>query len=190
MPDNHKRELYIALVHYPVLNKTGDVICSAVTNLDLHDIARAARTFGVKKYFVVTTLEDQKALTGKIVKHWTDGKGGELNPARREALSLIRVCDSVDDVIMDVKSEHSGEDISLIVTTAKSRSKSVSYAEIREKLNGNGPCVLLFGTAWGLADEIIDSADYVLEPLKGAGSYNHLSVRSAVSIVLDRLTTV
>ncbi|MBT8351253.1 MAG: RNA methyltransferase, partial [Deltaproteobacteria bacterium] len=37
--------LYVALVHYPVVNKNGDVIASAVTNLDLHDIARAAKTY-------------------------------------------------------------------------------------------------------------------------------------------------
>jgi hypothetical protein len=30
-------------------------------------------------------------------------------------------------------------------------------------------------------------ADYILDPLAGAGTYNHLSVRSAVAIILDRL---
>ena len=39
--------LYLALVHYPVVNRRGEVIVSALINLDLHDIARAAKTFGV-----------------------------------------------------------------------------------------------------------------------------------------------
>jgi len=29
--------------------------------------------------------------------------------------------------------------------------------------------------------------DYILEPVSGASDYNHLSVRSAVSIIMDRL---
>jgi hypothetical protein len=29
--------------------------------------------------------------------------------------------------------------------------------------------------------------DYILEPVYGPGEYNHLSVRSAVAIILDRL---
>lgn len=38
----------IALVHYPVLGKKGEIIGSAITNLDLHDIARTAKTYGMK----------------------------------------------------------------------------------------------------------------------------------------------
>ncbi|MCK4696288.1 MAG: RNA methyltransferase, partial [Candidatus Cloacimonetes bacterium] len=30
---------------------------------------------------------------------------------------------------------------------------------------------------------------YILKPIKGVGNYNHLSVRSAAAIVLDRLTS-
>ena len=63
--------LYVALTHYPVVNKHGNVIASALTNLDLHDISRAAKTYGVKKFFVVTPLEDQKELAKRIIAHWT-----------------------------------------------------------------------------------------------------------------------
>ncbi len=52
-----------------MVNKKGEIIASAVTNLDLHDIARAARTFGVGRFFVVTPLADQKRLVEKIVAH-------------------------------------------------------------------------------------------------------------------------
>jgi hypothetical protein len=40
-----------------------------------------------------------------------------------------------------------------------------------------------------LSDEVLESCDFLLEPIKGpsADDYRHLSVRSAVSICLDRL---
>ena len=81
-------------MHYPVVNKAGDVITSAVTNLDLHDIARAGKTFGVKAYYVVTHLSDQKVLVERIAGHWTTGIGGKINPKRCEALNLIKLKDS------------------------------------------------------------------------------------------------
>jgi len=37
-----------------------------------------------------------------------------------------------------------------------------------------------------LTKEVKDDSDYVLAPIEGKG-YNHLSVRSAVAIILDRL---
>ena len=47
--------------------------------------------------------------------------------------------------------------------------------------------LLLFGTGWGLAPEALARMDDVLEPVRGTTDYNHLSVRSAASIILDRL---
>ena len=38
-----------------------------------------------------------------------------------------------------------------------------------------------------MTEEVFDKSDYVLEPIGGGGDYNHLSVRSAASIMLDRL---
>ena len=49
------------------------------------------------------------------------------------------------------------------------------------------PFLLVFGTGWGLTEEMFDRADFALEPIKGAGDYNHLSVRAAAAIMLDRL---
>src|SRR5689334_20766716 len=46
-------DLFLALIHYPVLNRNGHVITSAITSLDLHDIARSARTYGVRSMYVV-----------------------------------------------------------------------------------------------------------------------------------------
>ena len=49
------------------------------------------------------------------------------------------------------------------------------------------PILILFGTGFGLTDEVMDSSYKILEPIRGNTKYNHLSVRSAVSIILDRL---
>ena len=49
------------------------------------------------------------------------------------------------------------------------------------------PYLLLLGTGWGLTEECFASADLILEPIAGNGTYNHLSVRSAAAIMLDRL---
>ena len=54
-------------------------------------------------------------------------------------------------------------------------------------LDSGKPYVLILGTAWGLAEEFISLADYVLEPIAGSTDYNHLSVRSAAAIIFDRL---
>ena len=179
-------DLYIALIHHPVVNKKGVVICSAITNLDLHDIARAARTYGVKGYYVVNPLEDQKILASQVVRHWTEGSGGAINPARREAFGIVRLVDSLDDALEDIGREAEGP-VRLVATSARPSPKSVTFTEMREKMTGEGPVLLLFGTAWGMSDELLDRADYLLEPVRGPGDYNHLSVRSAVTVILDRL---
>ncbi len=178
----------MALVHYPVINKNGDVIASAVTNLDLHDIARAAKTYGIQSFYVVTPLADQKALVEKIVSHWTEGPGARYNPKRREALELIRVKETIENVIDDI---HNNCSISpkTVVTSAKNGFRTISYGKFSEMLKTSQPYLLVLGTAWGLSDDFITGADYVLSPVKGSADYNHLSVRSATAIILDRLMT-
>ena len=48
--------------------------------------------------------------------------------------------------------------------------------------------IIKYDNAMGFADEVFDIADYILEPIEGVGEFNHLSVRSAVAILLDRIT--
>ena len=151
--------LYVALAHYPVVNKRGEIIASAVTNLDLHDISRAAKTYGVKSFYIVTPLSDQKALVQKIIAHWTDGAGGLYNPARRSALELIRINDSIGDVSEDIRSIE-GKYPKTVVTCARKCPAGVSYDKFRNIIKAkNGiPHLLIFGTAWGLSDAFISSS--------------------------------
>ena len=180
--------LHLALVHYPVTNKNGDVIASAVTNLDLHDIARAAKTYDVRSFYVVTPIEDQIALVDQLLSHWLTGAGGTYNPKRRQALELVRIKKTIEEVIDEIRSMSSNAgNPRTVVTSATTWRTSVSFNDMRKMLRDGLPYLLVFGTAWGLAESLITSADYTLEPVKGTTTYNHLSVRSAASIILDRL---
>ena len=178
--------LYLALTHYPVLNKRGDIIASALTNLDIHDISRAAKTYGVKSFYVVTPLSDQKVLAKKIIAHWTAGAGAVYNPDRRSALELIKVKDSIIDVAEDIKGIANSYP-KTVATSARRYPSSIGYAEFRDILGSGIPALLIFGTAWGLAEPLLSEANFVLEPITGTMGYNHLSVRSAAAIILDRL---
>ena len=177
----------VALIHHPVYDKHRHVVTTAVTNLELHDIARAAKTFGLHRYFVVTPVEEQQALAGRIQAHWLGGWGSSYNPRRKEALELLRVVSTLDDAIMEMTDTFGTRPL-LAVTGAKGRSNSLGTGQLREQLaTSNTPLLLLFGTGWGMTEELFNSADFVLEPICGKSGYNHLSVRSAVSIYLDRL---
>lgn len=180
--------LHLALVHHPVVNKNGETVTSAVTNLDLHDIARAGRTYGVRTFFVVTPLKDQQVLAERLAAHWKTGAGASYNPDRREALDLIRIVDTLDRTISHISDLGEGEPITL-ATCARRHEKALSHERCREMLKSGIPHLLIFGTAWGLSPEVIAGADHVLEPIRGNTGYNHLSVRSAASIILDRLST-
>ncbi len=179
--------LDVALIHYPVLNRNKEIIGSAVTNLDLHDIARAARTFGVTTYWLVTPDVQQQELAGQIVDHWTTGYGGSINPDRASALSLVRICDDLAGAVAGMQVSH-GRQPMLIATSAEKQSNTITCAEIQHELVQGTPVLLVFGTAWGLAPEVMERVDAVLPPIIGVGNFNHLSVRSAVSIYLDRLS--
>ena len=174
------------MIHYPVTNKNGAVIASAVTNLDLHDLARSAKTYGVRAFYVVTPLTDQKQLVGKLVDHWVKGGGARYNPKRREAMELVNIRDNLQQVIDEIGRAGGRRPIT-VATCARPRSGSVSFGELRQRLKEDMPFLLLFGTAWGLAPDCMARADILLDPVRGAGEYNHLSVRSATAIILDRL---
>ena len=176
----------VALIHYPVTNKNKEIIGSAVTNLDIHDISRAGRTYGVDTYYIVTPYEDQRQLVREILDHWLTGHGGEYNSKRKEALQLVRLCDDLETLYATV-TEKWQQRPTVLATCASKLPTKWTFGQARKKVMAGERLLLLFGTAWGLAPEVIDQADGVLPPIVGCAEYNHLSVRSAVAIVLDRL---
>jgi hypothetical protein len=90
------------------------------------------------------------------------------------------------EIVADI-TEREGHRPKTVATSARRHAGSLSYPRLRDMLTEPVPFVLAFGTAWGLSESFLADADFTLDPLAGAGKYNHLSVRSAVSIILDRL---
>lgn len=179
---------YAALVHHPVVDKHGKTVTTAVTNLDIHDIARSSRTFGLAGYHMITPVSAQQELVGRIIGHWKGPVGMAWNDKRTEALRLVQIQPSIDASIAAITERH-GERPLVVVTAAKNADGVKTAAEIRENVETSSvsrPLMLVFGTGWGLHQSVLDQADARLNPIQGPCPYNHLSVRSAVAIILDR----
>ena len=181
-----KQRLYLFLMHYPVKNKRGEEVASAIASIDLHDLSRLARTYGIKGVFVVQPLEDQRKIAEELIDYWLSERGREYNPLRSEALRLLMVFATLEEAVNKVK-ELEGEKPRLVATDASPKREFISLEELRDLL-WKRVVALVLGTAWGLTEEFINQCDAFLEPIWGRlDSYNHLSVRSAASILLDRL---
>lgn len=181
--------LYLGLVHHPVYNKHGDTIASAVTTLDLHDLARLSRTYGLKRLFVITPLADQQKLARRVIRHWTEGYGASYNPDRKEALEQIAVVSTVDEAAEAVRVTEGAVPRTIATDAAPAKRGRLGFEEAGSLLCEDRPVMLLLGTAWGLHRDVLDRADHRLEPIRGTGSYNHLSVRTAAAIIIDRLVS-
>jgi hypothetical protein len=179
--------IYVGLVHYPVYNKNNERIASALTTMDVHDIARLSKTYGAKGFYVVTPLEDQKVLAEQIKWHWIKGHGSRYNRNRKEAIELVRVASSLKSVIVDLEGEEKESPLLLATDARANRNRRISYGDARDVIERERLVLLLFGTAWGLHESVLEQADYVLPPIEGRTGYNHLSVRSAAAIIIDRL---
>jgi hypothetical protein len=178
--------LYVALIHHPVVDKNGALITSAITNLDLHDIARASRTYGVRAFYVITPLTDQQRLVQRLTEHWVTGAGAHYNPQRGAALALIRLTHDLGSTITQVARE-TGHRPLTVATSARPVADQIGFDQLRAQIQSDTPHLLLLGTAWGLAPVYLQQADLRLAPIAGGTDYNHLSVRTAAAIILDRL---
>jgi hypothetical protein len=179
------RRVAAALVHYPVLDRERAIVTTAITNLDLHDIARSAHTFGLSDYFVVHPIAAQRELAERVKTHWTAGSGARRIPDRALALDVLRVVPALETAL-----EALGGQVELWVTSAGRRGEVLEFDAARARLASAGPPVLIvFGTGWGLADAIYAQARFQLAPIESprADGYNHLSVRAAAAITFDRL---
>ncbi len=183
------RNLSFCLLHYPVLLEGKKCGASSLTNLDVHDIARISRSYGMGPFYVVTPLEDQLRLLEAILRHWSAGAGGRARPDRSRALSLVRGASSLEEA-MTLAEARAGVRPRLVATSAawpgkKRAAPPLAPPEVRQWCR-EGPVLLCLGTARGLAPEVIARCDGRLRPLRFLGD-NHLSVRSAAAILADRI---
>jgi hypothetical protein len=168
------------------MDKKNDIVATAVTNLDVHDLARMTVTFGIKKYYIVTPVVEQQALVNRIIDHWKSDFGVNRNDKRSMALGSVKVAGSFEDAVREIR-EITGKEVKVISTSARKFDRSISADSLVSAVDPKYAYLLIFGTGWGLADEIMEKSDYILESLSYDTGYNHLPVRSAVSIILDRL---
>lgn len=177
----------LALVHHPVLDGKGETISSAITNIDVHDIARTGRTYGSQQLYLVTPIDAQRELVQRIRGHWVEGAGKDRIHARKTALERVAPVRDLDEAIAAF-AERAGRSPRVWATSANPGDRpTIAFAEARATL-ADEPTLLVFGTAHGLADPALAACDGLLAPIDGLDdTYNHLSVRSAVAIILDRL---
>jgi len=181
----------VALVHHPVLHPNGSIISSAITNTDLHDIARSCTTFGVDTFYIVTPVVLQQELAQKILEHWTKGGGAMKNPDRKRAFLGMRVVGSIQDAMAE-ETKAAGAPCEAWFTTAQSGPDSVTMAQGRSLIETLPSVLMLLGTSHGLAPEVRGLCARRLEPILGrkradGTQYNHLSVRAAAAILLHQL---
>jgi hypothetical protein len=179
-------EVAVGLVHYPIVDRVGSTVATNVTNFDIHDIARACRVYGVQDYFIIHPGREQLMFVSRVLDHWRSGPGSRMNPKRKTALGPVKTAESLSQAL-----EMWGKkDVSVVATHAreKTSSQKVTFQELRAEIPKK-PHFLVFGTGFGLAEEVFESCTHLLEPIRGVPpeDYRHLSVRSAVSICLDRL---
>jgi len=181
-------KVFLGLVHYPIYNKNMEIVTTSVTNLDIHDIARCATTYNLERYFLIHPLPTQHQLISEIIEYWQQGYGAQYNPDRKKALEIVVLRESIEAVKEEIRSQYPGH-LYTVVTDARVYPNTVSYKKLRAEIESSEEAsyLLLFGTGWGMAREVMEQSDYILEPIYGTGDYNHLSVRSAVAIILDRL---
>lgn len=177
----------LALVHHPVLDRRGEVVTTAVTNMDVHDIARSCRVYDLARYYVVTPVEAQWRVVERILEHWTVGAGARRLPTRGEALARVRLMPSLTQALRDFE-EVSGAKPELYATGARPGPDvpRAPYERVAERAERREASLLVFGTGHGLAPDALARCTATLPPIR-SGGYNHLSVRAAVAITLDRI---
>lgn len=176
--------LYIALLHFPMRNRKGGVVATALTSLDVPDIARTARTYNVRRFYIVHPVESQRRIAARLREFWL--REEEL-PTRREALDIVAIKEDLEEVFWEIASEE-GREPFVLGTTARAHLLPypvLSWEEARELVRAR-PVLVLFGTGHGMTDELLAACDALLPAVRPSG-YNHLSVRAAVAIILDRL---
>lgn len=179
--------LSVVLLHDQMLDKHEKLVTSSLTLIDMHDLARSCRTYGISNLFISHPSPTIQKLARTLRSHWQEGFGATYNPNRKDALELVEIVTDLDEAIMKIDLRH-GKLPRLVATSAKPGEKRISFTDMRAQLEtSSDPYLLMLGTGWGMSADLLNRADLFLEPVNGPTNYNHLSVRSACAIMLDKL---
>lgn len=143
-------------------------------------------TFGIELCYIVTPLPKQRQITEKLIHHWEQGYGVKYNPMRSAALKKVSIKRDIPEMLEEIRQD--GEPVIIGTSSREMVDKMIGYRELRLWTERQErPLLMLFGTGWGLTDETIGLCEKMLAPIKGVGEYNHLSLRVALGIILDRI---
>lgn len=180
-------DLSVVLLHDQMVDKHQKLVTTSLTLIDVHDLARSSRTYGVTTLFIAHPAPAMRKIARSLLSHWEDGFGAAYNPNRKEALERVQIVHDLDEAIHSIYTR-SGKFPKLIATSARPGEDRVSFKDFTAKLaQPDQPYLMMLGTGWGMSDALLARSDYFLEPINGPTEYNHLSVRSACAIMLDRL---
>jgi len=186
----HLPRLVLGLLHYPILDREKHTVATNITNFDIHDIARATTVYGVEQYYIIHPNQEQLMFVHRVLDHWRVGQGSKFNPSRKTALNHVKTAKTLEEALADWG--YPREKTLIIGTHARpvEGTRHWTIQELREELKDpEKACFLIFGTGFGMTDEFMRGTDGILESIRGAPpkDFRHLSVRSAVSIYLDRI---
>src|SRR4051812_5781436 len=153
---------HLALVHHPVVDRAGTVITTALTNFDIHDLARSAMTYGLAALHLITPVTSQRDKAEHIARLWMGDDQGEH---RARALELVRTADAIDTVIATLTADHKRPPV-VVATSAKPSSfpglpRRHPLELVAEAALDPSPLLILLGSGWGLADALIPSVSRV-----------------------------
>ncbi|WP_018293948.1 RNA methyltransferase [Mariprofundus ferrooxydans] len=171
-------DVAVALVHHPILNRSGGTGSTAITPIDVHDFARSCAFYGVGPVYIVHPAPGMHAMVHDMLDYYRSGAGGKRNPARSEVLSAVRMVKSLEEVQAE-------GDYRLWYTSAAPPGAACTEPSALPKMDGKH--LIVFGTGWGLDAKNMPHANGWLSPIEGVGKVRHLSVRGALAIYLDRL---
>jgi hypothetical protein len=167
---------YLALLHHPVYDKNGAVVTTAVTNMDVHDFGRLARTYGVHAFYVATPVPTLRRLVERIMRHWETGLGAAYNHTRKEALAPRPA--PHDPTPSSRTSSAKPASCRLVATSAREGGRRLGFADLRRRLADDPRPTLVVFDRLGSHRGRPRRVDDVLEPVRGTAGWNHLSVRA------------
>ena len=179
--------VFIALLHFPAMDREGNLIITSFTTMDLHDIARPARAYEINAFYIVQPVDAQRLVIRRQIDYWLSEEGKRANPTRHDIVKMVKLKYTFEEVVEEI-TELRGRKPIVVGTDARDYPGTISYRELAERISRREEDFLIvFGTGYGIPPDMMRTFDLILEPVRGAGEWNHLSVRNAVAVILDRL---
>ena len=159
-----------------------------LTTINLHDLARLATTYGVTGCYVVTPFERQRRLADRMVSSLDRGATGlPIIRRGREALQNLCVVGSLAECRCRTRSKPLRPRAPAPSPRTRGGCRGARHTVTCAHIiwRRSEAFLLLLGTGWGLAADLMDGCDYMLAPIAVGERYNHLPVRVAAGIMLD-----